>query len=557
MVYFTTGHSERNTTDSSEDGDGYGLARAGLLGDNYIVRTLNLREVEEIPEDAAVLIMAGPENSILMDEREMVERYLKAGGRGLFLIDDAINTQMNTTFAKFGIQLPQGTIVDTASSTVADPRSPIIRRSAYNQEHPVTRQLDDTFLTDSTGIVSVIERAPEGLPPNPDELNIQQTPLAFSSLFSCITAERDASDCSDEDDIPGPFALAMAVQLVSFVGEEAPALEPGQNPTLASMIIFGDSDFAGNKFYYALNNSDLFLNSVDWLAQKYDLISIRAKPQAFRLLVIDQREFDFHSLLQLVPAPHRPHASGRYLVVAQKVVRTMSIRTSIILVVALAMVAGYVFFIQLRQVEEEKEQPPWFYNLDISDLTRIHIKGGEENASFHLGEDNVWRIGDPDGIPVGLERWGGITLLLTGPRSRRLLDEQPAELVPYGLDAPPTVVEVDLKDGRSINVLPGAYHARRPERLRPGGRLPAGVHGLLRVAREPDQANLMTLRIRSGSTTRMPRRSTALSSSPKRDSCPLSGKETNGASTTTKQPPLTLRNSPPYLSIWKIRNRSS
>ena len=157
----------------------------------------------------------------------------------------------------------------------------------------MTRQLDDTFLTDSTGIVGIIERAPEGLPPNPDELNIQHTPLAFSSLFSCITVERDASDCSDEDDIAGPFALAMEVQLVAFVGEEAPALEPGQEPTLASMIIFGDSDFASNKFYYALNNSDLFLNSVDWLAQKYDLISIRAKPQAFRLLVIDQREFDF------------------------------------------------------------------------------------------------------------------------------------------------------------------------------------------------------------------------------------------------------------------------
>ena len=293
VVYFTTGHSERNTNDAAEDSDGFGLARAGLLGDNYIVRTLNLREVEEIPEDAAVLIMAGPRNSILVGEREMVERYLKKGGRGLFLIDDARNTQMNTTFAKFGIELPQGTIVDTASSTVADPRSPIIRRSAYNQDHPITRQLDDTFLTDSTGIVDIIERAPEGLPPNPDEVNIRHIPLAHSSLFSCITVERDATDCSDEDDIPGPFALAMAVELVSFVGEEAPELVPGQDPTLASMIIFGDSDFASNKFYYALNNSDLFLNSVDWLAQKYDLISIRAKPQAFRLLVIDQRQFDF------------------------------------------------------------------------------------------------------------------------------------------------------------------------------------------------------------------------------------------------------------------------
>ena len=293
VVYFTTGHSEHNTTDASAESDGYGLARAGLLGDNYIVRTLNLREVEEIPEDAAVLIMAGPTSSILMDERDAVERYLRSGGRGLFLIDDAINTQMNSLFAKFGVELPQGTLVDTASSTVADPRSPIIRRSAYNQDHPITRQLDDTFLTDSTGIIDVIERAPEGLPPNPDEINIRQTPLATSSLFSCITMERDASDCSDEDDLPGPFALAVAVEAVSIVGEPAPDLEPGQDPTITSMIIFGDSDFASNRFYYALNNSDLFLNSVDWLAQKYDLISIRAKPQAFRLLVIDQREFDF------------------------------------------------------------------------------------------------------------------------------------------------------------------------------------------------------------------------------------------------------------------------
>ena len=46
--------------------------------------------------------------------------------------------------------------------------------------------------------------------------------------------------------------------------------------------------------------------------------------------------------------------------------------------------------------------------------------------------------------------------MLTGPRSRRLLDEQPTDLAPYGLDAPPTTIAVDLKDGRTINVLIGA-----------------------------------------------------------------------------------------------------
>ena len=293
VVYFTTGHSERNTGDAREDSDGYGLARAGLLGDNYLVRTLNLKEVEAIPEDAAVLIFAGPRNSILQDERDMVEEYLMGGGRALFLIDDAVNTQMNKLFNKWGVNLPQGNVVDFASSTVADPRSPIIRRSAYDPDHPVTKPLDDSFFTEATGIQDIIERAPEGVPPNPDELNIAHTTLAVSSVFSCITVASDVSDCSEEGDIPGPFSLVMAIEAIATVGEEAPETLPGEDVTIASMLVFGDSDFASNKFYYALNNSDFFLNAVDWLAEKYDLISIRAKPQAFRLLVIDQREFDF------------------------------------------------------------------------------------------------------------------------------------------------------------------------------------------------------------------------------------------------------------------------
>jgi ABC-type uncharacterized transport system involved in gliding motility auxiliary subunit len=293
VVYFTTGHSERNTVDTGEDSGGYGLARGGLLGDNYLVRTLNLNQVEEIPEDAAVLIVAGPSNSILQDERDKMERYLTGGGRAMFLIDDAVNTQMNKLLNQWGMEMPQGSIVDIASSTSSDTRSPIIRRGAYDPQHPITMPLDDTFFTETAGILDIIKRTPEDLPPNPDELNISLTPLAVSSLLSCVTAESDATDCSGQDNIPGPLPMVMAVEAVAMIGEESPQIVSGEEPTIASMVVFGDSDFASNKFYYALNNSDFFLNAVDWLAQKYDLISIRSKPQSFRLLIIDQKEFDF------------------------------------------------------------------------------------------------------------------------------------------------------------------------------------------------------------------------------------------------------------------------
>jgi hypothetical protein len=133
----------------------------------------------------------------------------------------------------------------------------------------------------------------------------------------------------------------------------------------------------------------------------------------------------------------------------------MSIRTSIILVVSLAMVAGYVFFVQLKQVEEIPDEPPWFYNVDLYDLTRIAITDQGEEAVFLIDEDGRWHIDEPDGLLVSQNRWGGIVLLLTGPKSRRLLDEQPTDLEPYGLVEPQTSIEINLRNERSFKVLLG------------------------------------------------------------------------------------------------------
>src|SRR5262249_55775103 len=47
----------------------------------------------------------------------------------------------------------------------------------------------------------------------------------------------------------------------------------------ARLVVIGDSDFVSNGVIKAqgFRNSDLFLNSVNWLAEDEDLISIRAK----------------------------------------------------------------------------------------------------------------------------------------------------------------------------------------------------------------------------------------------------------------------------------------
>ena len=304
-VYFTTGHGERNIGDSDAGSGGFGFVRAGLLGDSYQVCTVNLKQIDVIPvgdptdienrpcgvAGAAALIVAGPTGGFLQDERDKINEYLKGGGAVMLLIDDAVRSDVNRLINDWGANVLEGTIVDLTGSVSGDPRSPIIQGGQYISDNPITKPLSDTFFTQAAAIQDVIKKAPEGLPLNPDEANIVLTPLAVTSLFSCVTTNPDQSNCVGEDVIPGPHAIAMLVEALAPVGSDP--VEITSDTKIASLVIFGDSDFASNEFYYAFSNGDFFLNAVDWLTLSHELISIRAKPQAFRHLLITPREFDF------------------------------------------------------------------------------------------------------------------------------------------------------------------------------------------------------------------------------------------------------------------------
>ncbi|MEK7682004.1 MAG: hypothetical protein AAB369_04170, partial [Chloroflexota bacterium] len=92
-------------------------------------------------------------------------------------------------------------------------------------------------------------------------------------------------------DLLGPLVLAVAVEGSAPLGSPAPA--PSGQQTRTRIIAIGDSDFATNQYFYSLGNSDLFLNSINWLAEDETLISIRPKPAGIRLIVLTQLEFRY------------------------------------------------------------------------------------------------------------------------------------------------------------------------------------------------------------------------------------------------------------------------
>jgi hypothetical protein len=131
----------------------------------------------------------------------------------------------------------------------------------------------------------------------------------------------------------------------------------------------------------------------------------------------------------------------------------MNLKTTGVLVV-LAIIVGVVAYINpFRGDDDDGSKSPWFYQVSQDDIDTIAVTHKGDFVSFHRVAKYTWAFDDPPGIPPNHVRWGGITLLLSGPQTRRDLTEfrpiieNPAQ---YGLDDPDTIVDVGLTGGRTL-----------------------------------------------------------------------------------------------------------
>ena len=286
-VRFLTGHKERSITREGGVGDadneGFDFALEGLLRDNYIVRALSLRQEAEVPDDTAVLIIAGPKQDLDSSEQEALMDYIKSGGRIIALFEPDTPDSFVDLITPWGVTLSRKRVADTVSNVAGELLTPLLQRT---NDQFVTRpdlliadQIDVAFFPETTSIELLIE--PEDIPPT-----VRITPLAITTPASWLESDAENVNFDPGVDPLGPFALATAVEARGTIDET-------EEHEIAKFVLFGDSDFAKNLFFFSDDNSNLFLNSVNWLAEDFELISIRPKLFPSRRLVVNTREADF------------------------------------------------------------------------------------------------------------------------------------------------------------------------------------------------------------------------------------------------------------------------
>ena len=267
-VYFLTGHGEYNPEDTGEAG--YSQVKRTLESKNYAVETLNLLTIDQIPEDAKVVLVAGPSKPVSPAEVKKISEYLDSGG-GLFVMQEPLpatdfgdepDPLADYLAEKWGIVLGDDIIIDLAST---QPYAPF---AAEYVPHSITAKLERLTAQFPTVRSVQVQASESGL----SQVEIVKTgPQSWAEEdMDLVVDDPQGASFEEGQDTPGPLSIAA-------VGEKF--------GTESRLVVFGDSDFASDANFFAYANGDLFINSIDWAAGQEDLINLTPKPPTQRIMI--------------------------------------------------------------------------------------------------------------------------------------------------------------------------------------------------------------------------------------------------------------------------------
>ncbi len=281
-IYFTRGHGEPDLEKAEEDG--YSEVKANLESLAYQVKSLLLFQEEAVPDDAAALVIAGPEKPLLEGELALIEDYLlQRGGRVLLMLNPFTGAEWASLLEKYGLALRNDIVVETSTISrfmSGDAFMPVVGEFP---EHSITRNF-------SFAVLFPYARSLEELSPVPDgvQLNfIAQTSRQSWGETSFEQEKARQEITRDENDYPGPLNLAAAIE----------------NETAKNrLVVIGNADFALNRYYYFQGNGNFLTNIVSWLAEEEDLIAIAPRtssPKTVHLTQSSGRMLFFYTLIIL------------------------------------------------------------------------------------------------------------------------------------------------------------------------------------------------------------------------------------------------------------------
>jgi len=240
-LVFVSGHGER----SPERQSNHDLSVwAGELAKRGIkTRGLALGGGMQIPQNTAVLVIAGPRTKFLPGEVKKIEDYINRGGNLLWLADPGPLNGLEPIAEMLGVEFQRGVIVDPVSQALTGASATFYVATEYGP-HPIVQNFTLTTLFPET--VALNHHAPKGW-------RAQELLRTGPNAWSETGALTDKIEFDKGRDIAGPLSFGVTLTHVLETGEQRVA-------------VIGDGDFLSNSFLGNGGNLEFGMNLVNWTA---------------------------------------------------------------------------------------------------------------------------------------------------------------------------------------------------------------------------------------------------------------------------------------------------
>jgi ABC-type uncharacterized transport system involved in gliding motility auxiliary subunit len=313
-VYFTQGHGEKDTT--SAERDGYNAIAAALGRENYAVEKLALAQQGAVPDDASVVVVAGPRIDFFAPEVDALKKYLAKSGKLMLELDppDRVDSPPLTNLIAlahdWGVNVGNNIVVDVSGMGRLLGTDASVPVAANYPSHPITARF--TLLT-AFPLAREASPIPSGVDGHTAQVFVETSPRSWAEtdIKSLLATGQVALDES-KGDKKGPIAIGSAVTASATPAAPPKPGEADAPKPETRVVVMGDSDFAANTGLGIQGNRDLFMNTIGWLSQQENLISIRPKEADDRRITLTATQQSNITWLSLLIIPGFIFGSGIY-----------------------------------------------------------------------------------------------------------------------------------------------------------------------------------------------------------------------------------------------------
>ena len=199
-IYFLQGHGEPGL--QTLEG-GISQAVNSLKDKGYEVEMLNLASAPQIPDNANVIVIAGPKRKLFAGEVKVLKDYLNAGGSMLLMIDPNTDPGLESLLKDWGVELDSRLVIDPSPKLISldfGPAAPLI--TAYGN-HPITQDFSNGFsiypLSRPVGTVEI------------KGINASALVVTNEQAWGENNLETQELTFNPKEDIEGPMDLGVAL----------------------------------------------------------------------------------------------------------------------------------------------------------------------------------------------------------------------------------------------------------------------------------------------------------------------------------------------------------